>query len=89
MPAVLNRARDYYDTAWYLFRHKNLRPDFPMLSSGLAQSAGDRMPANMADQWHTVLAEKIERAGWKAVRQDAIPFLERPRIWKFLLRRMF
>ncbi len=87
MHAVLGRkyvkGRDYYDIAWYLSKHKDLRPNLGLLCAALEQT-GWKGPAVTGENWRSVLAAQVEQTDWKVVDRDVNNFLERPEDLKVL-----
>ena len=71
------RGRDYFDLSWYLSRHKNLEPNFTLLTSAFTQTGyTGEFPGS--GNWREVLLRTLEKADWEAIRNDVKNFLENP-----------
>ena len=67
------KGRDYFDVFWLLSRNK-VAPNLGFLRNALRQ----RNSEISAENWKTILIEKIQTASWKQVVNDVAPFLEFP-----------
>jgi predicted nucleotidyltransferase component of viral defense system len=85
--AVLSRkyvkGRDYYDIFWYLSRHKELEPNFILLSSALKQTGWKGKPVTK-DNWRLILSQQVKAADWAVINRDTTNFLEMPSDMKVL-----
>lgn len=72
-----NKGRDYYDLAWYLSRHKDLQPNFELLSAALKQTGWKGKPVT-EQNWRSSLSVQANKADWDIVNKDVVNFLERP-----------
>jgi predicted nucleotidyltransferase component of viral defense system len=81
MHALLTRkytkGRDLYDLVWYLADRSWPPPNLVLLNAALAQT-GWKDPVITSDNWGLLLRDRLEHFSWKAVRDDLLPFLERP-----------
>ncbi len=71
------KGRDYYDLFWYLSRWKDLSPEPALLANALAQKKGSLKRIDPKN-WKACLRETVEKAKWKIIAADVLPFLERP-----------
>ncbi len=79
--AILQRrfrkGRDIYDLLWYLSDPAWPKPNLVLLNNALVQTAWSGATIT-ADNWHSLLKERLQGANFEALRQDVLPFLEDP-----------
>jgi hypothetical protein len=70
------KGRDWYDFLWYSARRPPVEPNLVLLQNALDQTQG----AGTFDskQWKTYVAEKIQSLEIEKIKEDILPFLERP-----------
>jgi predicted nucleotidyltransferase component of viral defense system len=69
------KGRDVYDLFWYRSKHRDLRPNFPMLNNAIRQTHTGYMEVT-EENWLRLLKEKTEGLDWKSVKNDILPFIE-------------
>lgn len=78
--AVLTRpyakGRDWYDLIWYRSQQPPVEPNLTLLQSALGQTRG---PGHLdARAWRTLTRDALMTLNMDAIRDDVLPFLERP-----------
>lgn len=71
------KGRDFFDLGWYLSRWPDISPNISLLQNGLSQT-GWKEPFPAENDWRKWLFRVVESADWMVVKQDVMPFLERP-----------
>lgn len=82
------KGRDLYDTLWYLSDSEWPMPNIVFLRNALAQT-GWNGPEVTADNWRSLILNKLSHIDWKKASADVEPFLEKPREASLLSERTF
>lgn len=69
------KGRDVYDLFWYRSKHRDLRPNFPMLNNAIQQTHPGYLEVT-EENWLRLLKEKMAALDWESVKNDVLPFLE-------------
>ncbi|MEW5984242.1 MAG: nucleotidyl transferase AbiEii/AbiGii toxin family protein [Acidobacteriota bacterium] len=80
------KGRDWYDVLWYLSQRPPVEPNLPLLQSALDQTRGAGRGHLDAQQWRTLVCEALVAVNMDAMRDDVLPFLERPQDAAYLTR---
>jgi predicted nucleotidyltransferase component of viral defense system len=69
------KGRDLYDLVWYLSDPDWPEPNLTMLNNALKHT-GWSQPAFTCEEWRRRIGKVLKSIHWKAVQEDAAPFLE-------------
>ena len=70
------KGRDWYDLMWYLSQRPPVAPNLDLLQNALDQTQGAGV--SDAHSWRGLVARRLDMLNLQAVRDDVVPFLERP-----------
>jgi hypothetical protein len=70
------KGRDWYDLVWYLSQRPPVVPNLSLLQNALDQTQG--AGRHNALSWRERVRERLASLDLQAVRDDVMPFLERP-----------
>lgn len=77
MTRKYDKGRDWYDLLWYLSQRPAPSPNLPFLQNALDQTQGTARYD--AGQWRELVRDRLTHLDMENVRNDVLPFLERPR----------
>lgn len=69
------KGRDWYDLLWYCSQRPPIEPNLPLLQNALDQTEG--AARFDAQDWRTLVRNRIDALDMKAIADDVRPFLER------------
>lgn len=78
------KGRDWYDLVWYLSQRPPVAPNLLLLQNALDQTQG--AGHYDARSWSELVRKRLATMDMQAVREDVIPFLERPQDASLLTR---